>query len=434
MTIDDERIEKALARILENRRAGASVSVEAIVAENPDLEEPLRARLRVFRMLDALREPRDAESRTPSVLDCLSRTGRSVRSVSLPDPEGEESPPVVLPQAPSGQWGRYSVQGEIARGGMGVVFKAATRTSGRDVAMKVLREEHASRPDVLQRFVEEAQIGGQLQHPGIVPVYELGRRADGRPFFAMKLVKGRTLADVLAERKHAGGGRPRLLSRSSSRSARRSPTRTRGGVDPPRPEARERHGRRVRRGAGRGLGHREGAGAAAASPTSARDAQERAAAPTVRDGALGERGARRRWTGSVMGTPPYMPPEQAAGEVDRLDERADVFALGAILCEILTGKPPYAGTEREVLRRRPRRRALAIRPRAARARAAPIPRSSHLRFDASRPRRKIDRATRGCWLGRSPRISRHSKVGPARPNCPRSRLGLLRRRNVAPGD
>ena len=62
----------------------------------------------------------------------------------------------------------------------------------------MLREEHRDNPDVARRFVEEAQIGGQLQHPGVVPVYELGRFPDRRPFFTMKLVKGRTLADLLA--------------------------------------------------------------------------------------------------------------------------------------------------------------------------------------------------------------------------------------------
>src|SRR5208282_1658219 len=71
---------------------------------------------------------------------------------------------------------------------------------GRDLALKVLLDRHRDRPDLVGRFVEEAQICGQLQHPGVVPVYELGTMADRRPFFAMKLVKGRTLAELLGER------------------------------------------------------------------------------------------------------------------------------------------------------------------------------------------------------------------------------------------
>ena len=65
--------------------------------------------------------------------------------------------------------------------------------------MKILREEYQTNPDIVRRFVEEAQIGGQLQHPGIVPVYELGMGKDKRPYFTMKLIKGKTLASLLSE-------------------------------------------------------------------------------------------------------------------------------------------------------------------------------------------------------------------------------------------
>ncbi len=96
---------------------------------------------------------------------------------------------------------RYLIYGEIARGGMGAIFKGRDADLGRDLAVKVLLESHQEKPELLRRFVEEAQIGGQLQHPGIVPVYELGTFADRRPYFTMKLVKGRTLATLLGERR-----------------------------------------------------------------------------------------------------------------------------------------------------------------------------------------------------------------------------------------
>jgi eukaryotic-like serine/threonine-protein kinase len=83
---------------------------------------------------------------------------------------------------------------------MGAVLKGRDPDLGRDLAVKVLLESHEDKPELVRRFVEEAQIGGQLQHPGIVPVYELGAFADRRPYFTMKLVKGRTLASLLAER------------------------------------------------------------------------------------------------------------------------------------------------------------------------------------------------------------------------------------------
>ena len=94
--------------------------------------------------------------------------------------------------------GRYQLQGEIARGGMGAILKGRDVDLGRDLALKVLLESHQGNPEVVSRFVEEAQIGGQLQHPGIVPVYELGTfpEPDRRPYFAMKLVKGQTLAAI----------------------------------------------------------------------------------------------------------------------------------------------------------------------------------------------------------------------------------------------
>jgi eukaryotic-like serine/threonine-protein kinase len=96
--------------------------------------------------------------------------------------------------------GRYQLQGEIARGGMGAILKGRDIDLGRDLALKVLLDQHRGRSDLIDRFVEEAQICGQLQHPGVVPVYELGTLADHRPFFAMKLVKGQTLAALLGAR------------------------------------------------------------------------------------------------------------------------------------------------------------------------------------------------------------------------------------------
>jgi serine/threonine protein kinase len=98
-------------------------------------------------------------------------------------------------------FGRYQLIGEIARGGMGAILRGRDTDLGRDLAVKVLLERHAGRPEVIQRFIEEAPISGQLQHPGIAPVYELGQFADKRPFFTMKLVKGKTLSALLTDRR-----------------------------------------------------------------------------------------------------------------------------------------------------------------------------------------------------------------------------------------
>ena len=111
-----------------------------------------------------------------------------------------------------GSAGRYQILGEIARGGMGAVLKGRDPDLGRDLAIKILLDRHRGRADLIERFVEEAQICGQLQHPGVVPVYELGRLLDRRPFFAMKLVKGQTLAALLARRSSPADELPRFLA------------------------------------------------------------------------------------------------------------------------------------------------------------------------------------------------------------------------------
>ena len=94
---------------------------------------------------------------------------------------------------------------------MGAILKGRDCDIGRDLAVKVLLDKHRDDPELIRRFIEEAQIAGQLQHPGVVPVYELGAFADRRPYFTMKLVKGRTLADVLAARPDPAADRPHLL-------------------------------------------------------------------------------------------------------------------------------------------------------------------------------------------------------------------------------
>src|SRR5207247_7411019 len=107
---------------------------------------------------------------------------------------------------------RYQLAGEIARGGMGAVLRGRDVDLGRDLAVKVLLEKHAGDPEIARRFIEEAQIGGQLQHPGVVPVYDIGRFGD-RPFFTMKLVKGQKLATLVKGRSDQAMDGPPLLRR-----------------------------------------------------------------------------------------------------------------------------------------------------------------------------------------------------------------------------
>ena len=173
----------------------------------------------------------DVRPADPGVLDTLAAAGDTVPRVLLRDTDGGDEPPLIRPAGGDGPGHatKYRIDGEIARGGMGQVLKGRDPDLGRDVAVKVLREDMRDNADMVRRFVEEAQIGGQLQHPGIVPIYELGAFADRRPFFSMKLVKGDTLAKLLEARRRARPTACRGSWRSSRRSPRRWPTPTPGG-------------------------------------------------------------------------------------------------------------------------------------------------------------------------------------------------------------
>jgi hypothetical protein len=157
--------------------------------------------------------PGDATT-AAGVLDSIAASIGPVPRVLLRDTApGEEPGPIVRPQGATDAEPsiRYRIDGEIARGGMGSVLKGRDPDLGRDVALKVLRDDLRHDAGMVRRFVEEAQIGGQLQHPGIVPIYELATFADPRPFFAMKLVKGHALAQLLEARDGPDDDRPRLV-------------------------------------------------------------------------------------------------------------------------------------------------------------------------------------------------------------------------------
>ena len=284
-----------------------------------------------------------------SVHRVLQKKTGSQLDLHLHDKDEESDVPVKIDdeaKALRDPSGRYQVLGEIGRGGVGVVYKGRDQDLGRDVAIKVLRAEHVSRPEILERFVEEAQIGGQLQHPGIVPVYELGLQSGDRPYFAMKLVKGETLAELLA-RAQEPGRRPPPLPRHLRAGLPDDRLRARAARRPPRPQAAQRDDRRVRRGAGRRLGFREGA---AGERRGCADASKAAVAAsvisTVRCRPEEGLALRRRLDDGHAGL-------HAAGAGARRRRahrpRSDVFGLGAILCEILTGQPPYLAADDDLV-------------------------------------------------------------------------------------
>ncbi len=188
------------------------------MAERQSADEPLRDDVDDDSLDFVLRKyhERDGSGAAESVLDALEDVVGEFQQVLLQQAEGEEGLPVPPVTGSEEQIlasrRRYQMFGEIARGGMGVVLHARDVELGRDLAMKVLRKRHTRMPGMVHRFIEEAQICGQLQHPGIVPMYELGLQADRRPYFTMKLVKGKTLAALLQERSDSAADRRRFLS------------------------------------------------------------------------------------------------------------------------------------------------------------------------------------------------------------------------------
>ncbi len=284
-----------------------------------------------------------------SVLRSLSKQLTEVPNITLHDAH-EERDGVLKPGSPELRGKpderRYHLMGEIARGGMGAIIKGRDTDLGREIAIKVLLDSHKDRPELIQRFVEEAQIGGQLQHPGIVPVYELGQFGDQRPFFSMKLIKGKTLAELLVQRKEPSEDWPKLLGIFEQVCQTMSYAHSKGVIH------RDLKPANIMVGAfgevqvmDWGLSKVLSRGGVADEQQSLdkhRNVSVIQTRRSVGSDVAGEVGSDTR-AGSAMGTPAYMPPEQALGEIDRLDARADVFGLGAILAEILTGQPPYVG-------------------------------------------------------------------------------------------
>jgi eukaryotic-like serine/threonine-protein kinase len=288
--------------------------------------------------------------RAGSVLETISSTVGTVPHVLLRDTAiGEEPSPIARPMKDTDATLRYRIDGEIARGGMGRVLKGRDPDLGRDVALKVLREDLRENTDLVRRFVEEAQIGGQLQHSGIVPIYELGTFADKRPFFSMKLVKGQTLADLLVARSAPTEDLPRFLSIFASIAQTMAYAHTRGVIH------RDLKPSNVMVGSfgevqvmDWGLAKVLHRGGVVADAKAGKEPPPETMIATARSGSDAE----LSHAGSILGTPSYMAPEKARGETEAINERADVFALGSILCEILTGSPAFRGrTSGEIVRK-----------------------------------------------------------------------------------
>ncbi|NOT30426.1 MAG: SUMF1/EgtB/PvdO family nonheme iron enzyme [Planctomycetes bacterium] len=243
----------------------------------------------------------------------------------------------------------YELQGEIARGGMGIIVRAFDRALTRAVALKMLREELAHEPRFVHRFLEEARVTARLDHPGIVPVHEAGRDPSGRAYFAMRLVHGRDLRRIveLANANEEGWSRTRALSVFLKVCEAMAYAHDKGVLHRDLKPSNVMVGEFgevyvMDWGLARVVGHAD------AHDLRLRD----------QSGATGESRARGAaepgnvespivtMDGEVLGTPCYMSPEQAQGRMAELGARSDVYSVGAMLYHLLAGEMPYvpAGT------------------------------------------------------------------------------------------
>jgi tetratricopeptide (TPR) repeat protein/tRNA A-37 threonylcarbamoyl transferase component Bud32 len=259
-------------------------------------------------------------------------------------PPASDALGTVTPASADTPMPRYQLLDEIAHGGMGVIWRATDTTLSREVAVKVLQDQYAPDSSVARRFADEARITAQLQHPAIPPVHDIGTLPDGRPFLAMKLIKGQTLEKLLAERPDPSAERGRFTAVFEQVCQAVAYAHAHGVIH------RDLKPANVMVGAygevqlmDWGL-----AKVLAARPVEAADPAVTTAGTAVVS--LRDADGLFTQTGSVLGTPAFMPPEQAVGAVAKVDQRSDVFGLGAILAVILTGKPPFAAASAETTR------------------------------------------------------------------------------------
>ncbi len=285
--------------------------------EQPELEEYIR-RFPLFK--DQLTRQFAIDHVMRTTEETLELPGTTDGGASATQPGGSAVAPLVAPahSVEARLFPPYDVITLIGRGGMGVVYKAKDTRLGRVVAIKTITDHDAAGPEQLGRFLDEARVAGRLQHPNIVTIHEIGEHK-GRPYLVLEFVDGFDLKKRLAEKPMSARDAAALLETLASA---------------------------VHAAHNAGIVHRD------LKPSNILMTAD--GVPKVADFGLAkllQSDSGRTESGQIVGTPSYMAPEQAEGRSKNVGPTADIYALGAILYESLTGRPPFLGdTQMETIR------------------------------------------------------------------------------------
>ncbi len=295
---DDLRLAEMLDRYVDALHRRDTPSCTLVLKDNPQLVGLLRC----LNSLELLAPP--IEETAP---DDSSTSAAEAPTILSDAPAGSPHRPASSPDLPR-EFGKYELLEEVGRGGMGVVFRARQRDLDRIVAVKMILASHLASDDEVRRFYGEARAAGGLRHPNIVGIHEVGQ-IDAQHYFAMDHVDGQSLAERLRQ----------------------------GPFDPDSAVAcMTEVARAVQYLHDHGIVHRD------LKPSNILlDAES---TPYVTDFGLAKvfsADSAQTRTGMIVGTPSYMAPEQAAGRPSDVTSRSDVYSLGAILYELLTGRPPF---------------------------------------------------------------------------------------------
>lgn len=351
-TLDAQHLlELILSEFHVRREFGENPSVDEYINRFPSLSERLH---RLFSLQDVF------EGTSP---DRSASDTSTVTSLSEPISDSAVGPLDISPaDGLPARVGHYEIEEEIARGGMGIVYRARDRRLGRTVALKVIRSPERASKDELKRFVAEAEAAALLDHPGIVPVYEVGQ-FEGQHFIAMAFVEGRSLWQVVKDGPFEPGTAARIIQQAAEAMQY---AHDRGivhrDIKPHNILLQESRSDKERTKDAGSIGRATSVGSTAVrknnstfgSGIAGKESSWADLVVRVTDFGLAKRlngDSSLTRTGQVFGTPSYMPPEQAAGIQKEIGITTDVYSLGATLYCLLTGRPPFQGANvRDTLR------------------------------------------------------------------------------------